>query len=151
MAAIITEKFRTHNAKQFREDFGETASSTYIFIGRSYPWTDDTSPPTPVNGTGEEMDAFSDMLSLKKVGISDVSHGISRIDWTSGTTYDEYGHDISASNTSTGNSSNNMWDSNFYVLTDEYNVYKCLRTGSCLLYTSPSPRDGLLSRMPSSA
>ena len=26
-----------------------------------------------------------------------------------------------------------------------------VRTGSCLLYTSPSPRDGLLSRMPSSA
>ena len=25
------------------------------------------------------------------------------------------------------------------------------RTHSCLLYTSPSPRDGLLSRMPSSA
>ena len=24
-------------------------------------------------------------------------------------------------------------------------------SGSCLLYTSPSPRDGLLSRMPSSA
>ena len=28
---------------------------------------------------------------------------------------------------------------------------KNLRTGTCLLYTSPSPRDGLLSRMPSSA
>ena len=26
-----------------------------------------------------------------------------------------------------------------------------VRMGSCLLYTSPSPRDGLLSRMPSSA
>ena len=26
-----------------------------------------------------------------------------------------------------------------------------LHTNSCLLYTSPSPRDGLLSRMPSSA
>ena len=25
------------------------------------------------------------------------------------------------------------------------------RKGACLLYTSPSPRDGLLSRMPSSA
>src|SRR5665647_1124684 len=24
----------------------------------------------------------------------------------------------------------------------------CAKTGSCLLYTSPSPRDGLLSRMP---
>ena len=29
--------------------------------------------------------------------------------------------------------------------------YKQLLKKSCLLYTSPSPRDGLLSRMPSSA
>ena len=29
--------------------------------------------------------------------------------------------------------------------------FKMSRVGSCLLYTSPSPRDGLLSRMPSSA
>ena len=28
---------------------------------------------------------------------------------------------------------------------------KLARTWACLLYTSPSPRDGLLSRMPSSA
>ena len=28
---------------------------------------------------------------------------------------------------------------------------RALVTNSCLLYTSPSPRDGLLSRMPSSA
>ena len=28
---------------------------------------------------------------------------------------------------------------------------KVVRMASCLLYTSPSPRDGLLSRMPSSA
>ena len=32
-----------------------------------------------------------------------------------------------------------------------YAVAKVLACGSCLLYTSPSPRDGLLSRMPSSA
>ena len=30
-------------------------------------------------------------------------------------------------------------------------VIKTFGAGSCLLYTSPSPRDGLLSRMPSSA
>ena len=38
---------------------------------------------------------------------------------------------------------------------DTKNVASSLREGyelvSCLLYTSPSPRDGLLSRMPSSA
>ena len=30
-------------------------------------------------------------------------------------------------------------------------IYPNQQLGSCLLYTSPSPRDGLLSRMPSSA
>ena len=86
MAAIITEKFRTHSAKQFIEDFGESASSTYMFIGRSFPWTDDTSPPTPANSVGENMDAFSDMVALKKVSSADVTHAISRKNWTSGTT-----------------------------------------------------------------
>ena len=31
------------------------------------------------------------------------------------------------------------------------NTTATIQTGACLLYTSPSPRDGLLSRMPSSA
>ena len=38
MAAIITEKFRIHNARQFKEDFGEAASSTFLFIGRPQDW-----------------------------------------------------------------------------------------------------------------
>ena len=131
MAAIITEKFRIHNAKQFKEDFGESASSSYIFIGRPYPWTDDTSPPSPANAVGEEIDSYSDMLALKKVGSSDVSHGLTRYDWdsTGSTKYDEYAHDYSASNTSPATSSNNLYDSRFYVITDEYHVYKCIRTG----------------------
>ena len=34
---------------------------------------------------------------------------------------------------------------------DGYNPTLAISIGGCLLYTSPSPRDGLLSRMPSSA
>ncbi len=129
MAAIITEKFRTHSAKQFIEDFGESASSTYMFIGRSFPWTDDTSPPSPSNSTGEEYDAYSDMVAMKKVSSADVTHSITRENWTSGTTYDEYDHTISATNTSSGTSATNLYDSKFYVITDEFHVYKCIRTG----------------------
>lgn len=96
MAAIITEKFRVHNAKQFKEDFGESASSSYLFIGRPWAWTNDASPPAPANGIGEEVDAWSDMIAMKKVASSDVSHGLTRYNWTSGTTYDEYAHDYSS-------------------------------------------------------
>ena len=35
--------------------------------------------------------------------------------------------------------------------TGSYTIEGELRSETCLLYTSPSPRDGLLSRMPSSA
>ena len=43
-------------------------------------------------------------------------------------------------------------DEHFYVLTEPIEkLDKNLPVLSCLLYTSPSPRDGLLSRMPSSA
>ena len=47
--------------------------------------------------------------------------------------------------------------SKVYSLTERNNHWTCncpamqFYSNSCLLYTSPSPRDGLLSRMPSSA
>ena len=129
MAAIITEKFRVHNAKQFREDFGESSSSTYVFIGRSYDWADDNAPPAPANAVGEEVDAFSDMIALKKVITSDVSHGLVRRNWTPNTSYDEYQHDISSSNPGVASGATNLYDATFYVITDEYHVYKCIRTG----------------------
>ena len=66
MAAIITEKFRTHNARQFIEDFGESGSSNYVFIGRPHSWTDDNNPPAPANSESEEIGAYEDMIALKK-------------------------------------------------------------------------------------
>ena len=42
-------------------------------------------------------------------------------------------------------------DSNNFALDGEVNDGAVSQEKSCLLYTSPSPRDGLLSRMPSSA
>ena len=54
MSAIITEKFRQHNASQFVESFTEAAVSTYyLFLGEATAYTStttggsDSSPPTP--------------------------------------------------------------------------------------------------------
>ena len=54
MSAIITEKFRQHNANQFVESFTEAAASTYyLFLGKATPFSStttggtDSSPPTP--------------------------------------------------------------------------------------------------------
>jgi hypothetical protein len=130
MAAIITEKFRTHNARQFIEDFGESNSSNYIFIGRSHSWADDTSPPAPANSESEEIQAYEDMIALKKVATSDITHGLVRYDWTENTKYDEWRDNYSSSNPTNVTGVSNFFDGRGYVITDEYKVYKCLRTGT---------------------
>jgi hypothetical protein len=129
MAAIITGKFRTHNARQFIEDFSEANQSNYVFIGRSHAWADDTSPPAPANSESEELGAFEDMIALKKVASTDISHGLVRYNWTTGTKYDEYRDNYSASNTTNVTGVSNFFDGRGYVITDEFKVYKCLRTG----------------------
>jgi len=129
MAAIITEKFRLNNAKQFVEDVTEATSATYTFIGRGHAWADDSSPPTPVDSPNDEFDAYRNMVALKKIATTDISHAIVRRDWTSGTQYDEYRHNYASGNAaSTG--ATTLWDSLFYVVTDDYNVYKCISNGT---------------------
>ena len=47
---------------------------------------------------------------------------------------------------------NPLWHGEMHALKKFYEIPEQQRpASSCLLYTSPSPRDGLLSRMPSSA
>ena len=129
MAAIITEKFRLNNAKQFVEDITQTSSVAYTFIGRGHAWTDDASPPTPVDSPNDEFDAYRNMVALKKISTSDISQAIVRRDWTSGTTYDEYRHNYTSSNAASSGATT-LWSSLYYVVTDDYNVYKCLSNGT---------------------
>ena len=95
MSAIVTEKFRLHNATQFFESFTEASSSTYyLFIGKSSPFTSttttgsDSSPPTPADAVGEtEFYAWDSMLAAKKLASSDVTRAIADRDWETDLTF----------------------------------------------------------------
>ena len=145
MAAIITEKFRQHNAEQFYESFSEAAASTYyLFIGKSSPFTtstsggDDNAPPTPRDDVTTEFYKWDSMLAAKLISSSDVSYVIPRRNWTNGTTYDMYEHDISAVNTTTSGVSN-LWDSTFHFMTSEYRIYKVLDNNGGTAYSGAEP------------
>ena len=126
MAAIITDKFRIHNAESYIEGFSESAATNiYLFIGRPQPWTNDTSPDTPVDNPNTHFNAYDDIVALKRVNTADVSHAIVRRNWTSGTTYDAYQHDYSSSNTANSGATS-LSAATFYVLTEDFNVYKVI-------------------------
>ena len=146
MPAIITNKFRRHNAQQFVESFSETANTVYYMgLGRPQAFstsprgdsrTDnegtDTSPLTPVDSIQEEFYSFDDLLAAKRITTSDVSFAIPRRNWTTGTIYDYYRHDYGnrvtgGTTTQTANSgATNLFDATFYVLNSANNVYKVL-------------------------
>jgi hypothetical protein len=118
MPSIVTSKFRVHNAEQFVEAFSETSNTImYMFVGRNSAFPNDNSPPTPVNSTANvEYTPWRDMFGAKRVTSSDVTHAIPRYDWTANTTYIFYDDQ----------DTNLIESDNFYVVTDDYNVYKCL-------------------------
>ena len=131
MAALVTNKFRIHNAKQFIEAFDEVSftsgaavtdssgllnSNMYLFIGKVTGWSDDASPPTPTDSVANtHYENWRDMIAAKKITSTDVSHVIPRKNWTNNTNYFAY-----TDNTST------LFSQDFYVMTGDYNVYKCL-------------------------
>ena len=139
MAAIITNKFRINNAEQFVESFSEASPTTYyLFVGRSHSWASDVdaqgntiaegtdaSPPTPNDDVASEFYNYDDMLGAKLIASTDVTHCIPRRNWTTGTTYDKYEHNISSSNAAASGATN-LFDSSFVVMNSVYAVYKVI-------------------------
>ena len=145
MSAIITEKFRQHNANQFHESFTEAAASTYyLFIGKATPFTsgttggNDTIPPTPADDISSEFYRWDSMIAAKKVGSTDISFALPRTNWVNGTVYSMYKDNISASNLS-ANGATNLFDSNFYFITSAFRVYKVLDNNGGAAYSGSEP------------
>ena len=147
MPAIITNKFRLHNAANFVESFSESSPNIYyLAIGRPQAFATstagdsrtqfegtDASPLTPVDSVSDEFYFFDDVIAAKRITTSDVSRAVPRRNWTTGTTYDMYRHDYgqyvkgSSSSTISANSgATSLADATFYVLSSDNNVYKVI-------------------------
>ena len=147
MAAIITSKFRFHNAEQFKESFSEAAATNYyLFIGRPSAFASgttggsDSAPPTPVDNRRTEAYNWDDMLAAKKIDSTGVTHAIPRrdLDVSGATTYDMYRPNYSASNTANSGATS-LFDSTFYFMTSAYRVYKVLDNGGNTAWTAAEP------------
>lgn len=130
MVSKISKDMHIFNAKQVKESVSEPLSSNvYLTFGRSEPWTNDTNPPQATTSVSEYYNLWKNMIGGKRIVGSDIRHVVPRFNWTSGTVYNQYDHE---------------WDSNdlmsptnqFYVITDEFNVYKCISNNNGKISTS---------------
>jgi hypothetical protein len=133
MTAIVTSQFRVVNAENFKRDVVDPDNSVYVFIGKSDAWSDsvsvtaDSDPPAPLDMSRDSAETYKNMIAGKLVAANDVVHVVPRYDWTSGNSYvawDDTDEDI--------------FTKQFYVLTDERKVFKCIKVGPGASTVKPS-------------
>lgn len=133
MTAIVTTQFRVVNAENFKRDVVDPDNSVYVFIGKSDAWSSsvsdltDTDPPSPVDTNRDSSETFKNLIAGKLVTANDVIHVVPRYDWTSGNSYvawDDTDPDITTKQ--------------FYVITDERKVFKCIKVGPGASTVKPS-------------
>ena len=124
MAAIITSKFRLDTTNKFVESLSD--NQFYMALGRPNAWTDDTAPTTPYENDYTNNTLWENMFAMKRVDATDIIHSSTRNLWVSGTTYAEY-----------DDQDTNIENKVYFVITDNNNVYMCLKAGGATSTVNP--------------
>ena len=153
MSAIVTDQFRINNAGNFLGDVNNSANSYYVFVGLSNPsvngvpnafgrnesdakWNDQTTREKPVDNINYLNHVRDTMIFGKKITPDNVRRVVRKITWTKDTTYDMYRHDYSSENQAPNGKTSRLYDSNFYVINKDFNVYICIDNGSSGINTT---------------
>lgn len=133
MSAIVTTTLRLKNASILKGTFQDTANSLYLFVSKPTSWTDDSIPSSPTDSGLFEKMVRNEMITLRKISPTEITQSIFRIDWQPNQYYDMYRDDydgvtLNGTDLTSGTAvtRNGLINANFYVVTDEYNVYKCI-------------------------
>lgn len=118
MTAVVTDDLKFNILQSLLGDYNTSGTEYYVGVARSEQWDSNDTATTPINSKYDIIDFQERLQSIKKVEAA--SFVVPRQDWVYGTIYPQW-DDQRQGNVSTGRY--------YYVLTDNYGVYICLRTG----------------------
>lgn len=120
MSSSRSKNFDIFAAKQVKESVSESAASNvYLTFGKSSAWANEASPPQANTSVVATNDVWRNMIGAKRIVGNNIRHSIRRIDWAAGTVYSTYDDHIDSL-------AEFEADNDFYVMTSEYHVFKCL-------------------------
>lgn len=135
MPILLCDQARTELARSFYRDIANENDFFYFYVARTQVWTDEEAVETPVDSVAYINSSRKNILMMRRITSADVVLMAKRYDWAANVVYDHYddrlGELIDLENPTgevytSASGAISLKDSNFYVLTDEYNVYKCL-------------------------
>lgn len=120
MVSIYSKNLQVYNAEQFDTSVrSDSGYYLYFTFGKVNPWANDSAPPQANTSVAYFYDVWKNMIGAKRIQGNDIRLGLRRFDWEANTVYyayDDCGCSLMMNNPNT----------NFYIVTDEWNVYKCL-------------------------
>lgn len=118
MTSRFSKDIEIYSAKQFKESVSEPQSSNlYFTFGRVTPWANDAEPLQANTGSATIYDVWKNMIGAKRISGNDIRHVIPRHDWTANTVFNAFDNLTD---------SLDLHNTAFYILTSDWNVYKCL-------------------------
>lgn len=153
MPAFVTDQFRILNTNNFVNSVSNGSDIYYIFVGLPNPdqngfgrneyWDNPdlidanlAVVPNPTDNYDYLPHYGNTILYGKKVTSQNTRRCIRKIEWTQGVKYDMYRHDYSVENPSRVTNRSRLYDSNYYVMNSQYQVYICISNGSSGINTS---------------
>ena len=129
MALVLRRLGRVELARSFLRDIRNNNDYFHFAVGRTTSWDDDTVPESPIDSDSYVSKFRRSMMFTQRIDSADICMLARRVDWTQGTVYDEYDDSYDSDNQSYSQATT-LADSNFYVMTDEFKVYKCMSNNS---------------------
>lgn len=153
MPAFVTDQFRILNTNNFINSIETGSDNYYVFVGLPNPnqnsfgrneyWDSqdlvdagEAVLPNPTDNFDYLPHYGDTMLYGKKVTSQSLRRSIRKIEWTTGVKYDMYRHDYSVTDPSTITNRSRLYDTNYYVMNSEYQVYICISNGSSGINTT---------------
>lgn len=97
----------------------------YVAYGNGIPWSANETVPQPYDNDVDAKIFRNNMILTKKINSSDIAFSAKNITWSSGTIYDFFDDALSPTFLSHSGASE-LKEAVFYVMTSDFNVYKCL-------------------------
>ena len=122
--SLLKFSLKTNLVKSVISEIVSNISNYYYAYGHAGPWTDELAPEAVSESYEYENETRNEMLLYKQIDANDIAAVIPRINWVAGYTFDMYNEYSSSYPAFSGATS--LATAEFYCLTDDYNVYKCL-------------------------
>jgi len=124
MTAVLTIHHYIDIINSFVQNVLHSRKAYYMYVGKPDSWIDqygaNTSVPFPTSDsvTQHESQLYKDIIFGKEITANSISYMAPRHNWSNGTVYSFYDQD-----------DGDLYSKNFYVMTDNFEVYKCIDNG----------------------